>query len=87
MPRSIVLDTHAYVKKLKGAGFTEEQADVLASTQAELIEERLATKQDLKNLEAELKRDIKELEMRLTIRLGAIVTVGIAVVAALVKIL
>ena len=87
MPRSIVLDTHAYVKKLKGAGFTEEQADVLASTQAELIEERLATKQDLKNLEAELKRDIKELEMRLTIRLGAIVTVGIAVVAALFKIL
>lgn len=66
MGNAIAFDTHVYVKKLKAAGFTEEQAEVLASTQAELIDERLATKRDLKELEAILTRDIKELETNLT---------------------
>ncbi|MBI5185168.1 MAG: DUF1640 domain-containing protein [Nitrospinae bacterium] len=94
MGRAIVFDTHAYVKKLKAVGFTEEQAETLAASQAELIDERLATKYDLKELDnahkkdiAELRRDIKEMEMRLTIKLGAIVTTGIVIVTALVKLL
>jgi len=33
------------------------------------------------------KRDLKELEMRLTIRLGAIMAAGIVIVATLVKLL
>ena len=41
-----------------------------------LIYDRLATK-----------RDLKELEMRLTIRLGAMLTAGIVVVAVCVKFL
>ena len=40
MGQGITFDTHAYVKKLKAVGFTEEQAETLASTQAELIDER-----------------------------------------------
>ena len=43
---------------------------------AEIINERLATKQDL-----------KELEMRLIIRLGTMMTVAIVIVATLVKLL
>ncbi|RMH05685.1 MAG: DUF1640 domain-containing protein [Nitrospirae bacterium] len=58
-------DTHAFVKRLKAAGMPEEQAEILAETQAGLIEERLATKHDLKELEMNLKRDLKELEMDL----------------------
>lgn len=73
---TIAFDTHAYVKKLKAVGFTEQQAEVHAETFTEIIENRIATKHDL-----------KELEMRLTIRLGGIVAVGIAVVATLVKLL
>jgi predicted phage-related endonuclease len=65
MGNAIAFDTHVYVKKLKAAGFTEEQAEILASTQADLIDERLATKQDLKESETALKRDIKELEVSL----------------------
>jgi len=76
MPRPNIFDTHAYVKKLKSVGFTEEQAEVQTEAIAELIDERLATKQDL-----------RELEMRMTIRLGAIQAAGIAIVAALVKLL
>ncbi len=73
---TIAFDTHAYVKKLKAVGFTEQQAEVHAETFTEIIENRIATKHDL-----------KELEMRLTIRLGGIVAAGIAVVATLVKLL
>ncbi|MBI5187230.1 MAG: DUF1640 domain-containing protein [Nitrospinae bacterium] len=80
MGNAIAFDTHVYVKKLKAAGFTEEQAEVLASTQAELIDDRLATKQDLKELEIRLKYD-------LTLRLGGMMAASIALVAALAKLL
>ncbi len=65
MGQAIAFDTHVYVKKLQSVGFTEEQAEVLSSTQAELIDERLATKRDLKELETCLRRDMKELEASL----------------------
>ncbi len=73
---TVTFDTHAFVKELTGAGMPEEQAEVLARSQAALIDEKLATKQDL-----------KELELRLTIRLGSMVVVAVGVVAALVKLL
>ncbi len=73
---SIAFDTLAYAKRLKAAGFNEQQAEALAEAQAELIDERLATKQDL-----------RELEYRLIIRLGAMLVVAISIVATLVKIL
>ena len=73
---SIAFDTHAFVKDLTRAGMTEEQAEVLARSQATLIDEKLATKQDL-----------KELELRLTLRLGSMMVVAIGGVAVLVKLL
>ena len=73
---SIAFDTHAFVKDLTRAGMTEEQAEVLARSQATLIDEKLATKQDL-----------KELELRLTLRLSSMMVVAIGVVAVLVKLL
>lgn len=73
---TVTFDTHAFVKELTGAGMPEEQAEVLARSQAALIDEKLATKQDL-----------KELELRLTIRLGSMMVVAVGVVAALVKLL
>ena len=105
MGQAIAFDTHAYVKKLKAVGFTEEQAEAQAETLAELIDERLATKhdimllkrdmkemeaslkRDMKEMESGLKRDMKEMEMRMTIKLGAITTTGIIIVAALIKLL
>lgn len=88
---TIVFDTHAFVKELAEAGMPEKQAEVLARSQATLIDETLATKQDLKELEARLRRDMKELELRLkhdlTIRVGSMMVVAIGVVAALVKLL
>ena len=47
---AIIFDTHAFVKELTHAGMPEEQAEVLARSQAALIDEKLATKQDLKEI-------------------------------------
>ena len=66
---SIVFDTHAFVKRLTGVGMPEEQAEALADEQAKLIDERLATKDDLERL-----------EQRLIIRLGGMMG-GMLVVA------
>lgn len=38
-----IFDTLAYAKKLKAAGFTDDQAEIQAQTLVEIIEERLAT--------------------------------------------
>ena len=73
---SIVFDTHAFVKRLTGVGMPEEQAEALADEQAKLIDERLATKADLERL-----------EQRLIIRLGGMMVVAVAAMAALVKLL
>ena len=60
---AIAFDTHLFVKELTEAGMPEPQAEVLAANQARLIDDKLATKQDLKELA--LGRDVKELETTL----------------------
>jgi hypothetical protein len=86
-----VFDTHAYLKKLRSVGFTEEQAEVQARTLASLVSDQLATKRDLKELELKIERDLKEMELGLkhdlTLRLGGMLAASIATVAALVKLL
>ncbi len=94
MSHAIAFDTLAYAKRLKEAGVPEPQAEIHAEALAKLVDERLVTKQDLKELEvslkremAELRRDMKEMEMRMTIRLGGMIVLAIGVVATLVKLL
>ena len=60
---AIMFDTHAFVKELTQAGMPEQQAEVLARSQATLIDEKLATKEDIKRLELATKQDIKRLEL------------------------
>jgi hypothetical protein len=56
---SLAFDTYASVKKLKDAGFTEQQAEAQVQVLAEIIESNLATKLDI----AEVKRDIEALRL------------------------
>lgn len=72
----ITFDTLQYAKKLKEVGFTEQQAEIQAEAIKDLINDKLATKQDLR----ELRKD-------LIIAMGSIMAVGIGVIAALVAIL
>jgi len=71
---AVAFDTLVYARKLRQAGVPEEQAEVHAEALAAVVTETLATKQDL-----------RELEYRLTLRLGAMLAVAVSVVAALVK--
>ena len=102
---NLAFDTHAFVKQLTAVGMPENQAEVLAANQVSLIDDKLATKQDLKALEmatkrdikeletslkrdiADVKRDMKELEARMTIRLGTMMVLAVGSVATLVKLL
>jgi hypothetical protein len=77
---AIAFDTHDFVKKLKSVGFTEEQAEVFATEHRRIIEDTLVTKY-------ELNVQLRELEYRLIIKLGAMIVVAVGAVATLVKIL
>ena len=70
--------------RLKEAGFTEKQAEAQVEIFNDYVENGLATKRDLKELELSTKRDfkelelkfdskLKELELRLTVKTAAIV--------------
>jgi len=87
MANALALDTLAYAKKLKAVGFTEEQAEVQAEALAEIIDERLTTKHDLAELQNHLEIRIRELEIRLLIRVGAMQAASVAIIVALVKLL
>ena len=90
----IMVDTLKYFERLKKTNIPDEAAKEIAEMFRESTAEisaELATKADLK-LEIEIvRRDMKELELRLkhdlTLRLGAMITAAIAIVAALVKLL
>jgi hypothetical protein len=58
---AVLFDTHAFVKRLTAVGMPEAQAEVLADEQARLIDERLATKADFRELGASVKAQIAEL--------------------------
>lgn len=77
---TITFDTYAYVKKLKAVGVSEEQAEVQAQAIADLVNDRLVTKEDLE-------RGLKELEYRLVIRLGVMMVTAVSILAVLVKLL
>ena len=70
---STTFDTLGHFEKLKSAGMPEAHAKALVEVLREVIEDKLATKQDL-----------KELEYRLTIRFGGMLAAAVAVLAALI---
>ena len=76
MSSTIAFDTLAYAKRLIAAGVPAKQAEIQVEIFAEIIDEQIATK-----------RDLKEMEMRITIRLGSMMAASIAIVAVLVKLL
>jgi hypothetical protein len=73
---ALIFDTHKFIKRLTEAGMPLGQAEVWSEEQTKLIDERLATKDDLKMM-----------ELRLTMKMGALITAGIGIVATVTKLL
>ncbi len=82
MPHAIVFDSLSSMKRLKEAGFSEQQAETQTRIIAELVDDRLATKQDLAELAKEFKGDLRETEARLTGQLTLVKWMLALVVAA-----
>jgi hypothetical protein len=86
----VAFDTHAFVKRLEAAGMSVTHAEALADAMGDIVLQSVATKADLKEVELslrselnELRKELKELELRLTLRMGAMITAAIAILAAL----
>ena len=62
---NLAFDTHKFVKDLTRNGMPDKQAEVLAVHYASLLNDRLATKEDLFGLRKELKGDINSLRSEL----------------------
>ena len=69
-------DTLTYAKLLQEAGFTAQQAEAQAEALRAVVDQNLATKQDLKEMETRLdhkielvRRDMKDMESRTEVRL------------------
>lgn len=84
---TITFDTHQLVKELQTKGFSTDQAEGIndALKNAMTVAE-VATTRDLKALEVNLKHDLKEMELRLTMKIGALIAAALGFMVALQKI-
>jgi hypothetical protein len=88
----MAFDTLSYARRLKQAGVPDAQAEAMADATRELVVSDFASKADI----AALKSDIVALEarlmaamdtqsLRLTVRMGGLIAIGVAVLAAIIK--
>ena len=81
---------HAKGQELEVAGVPQKQAEAqikILSPATSVSLDGLATKQDLHSEIATVRAELRELELRMTIKLGSIMVVGIGVMVAAVKFL
>ena len=74
----MAFDTLEFSRRLRSAGFTEQQAEVLAEATRELVTDEMVTKTFLQS-------ELEKQSMRLTIRMGTIAAVCVGALAAIIK--
>jgi len=87
---AITFDTLKFANTLKEAGVPLAQAEAEATALSELLEvnlKELVSKEDLTHEVELLRRDMRDMEQRLVIKLGGLMAFSIGIVAALVKLL
>ena len=69
----LTFDTHDFVKRLKGVGFSEEQAELITDLQKTTMLNTLEqAKHDYELEDLATKRDLKELELGLELKISEI---------------
>ena len=92
----MTFDSLTFARRLKSAGFTEAQAEAPADANRDMLVPDLATKADLKNeigvvradmaaMEQRLLAAVESLGLRMTIRLGAMIGVAVAILGAILR--
>jgi len=87
---AITFDTLKYAETLEAAGIPREQARAQASALSDVMEvnlKDLATKADIAMLRAEMDARFIQLEQRMTIKLGTMLTIAVGAMVALTKLL
>jgi len=82
-----MFNTLRYAKMLEEVGFSREQAETSIKILVEIMEDKLASKQDLQELKIEIQHSMNQLESKLTIRMGTMLAASIAIVTALQKLI
>lgn len=68
---TLTFDTHDFVKKLKGVGFSEEQAELITDLQKTTMLNTLEqAKHDYELDDLATKRDLKELELGINLKIA-----------------
>ena len=83
----LIFDTFDYARKLQKAGFTEHQAEVQVDALRTLIENDLATKQDLARITAEMRKDIAESKAETLKWIGGMLLAQVGLGVTLMKLL
>lgn len=78
MSHTIPFNTLRHFERMIEAGFTEKQAKAQTDAMAELVDEKLATKNDLKSLE-------NALWIKMTITFGSMLAIAISILDFLLK--
>ncbi|KQP48836.1 hypothetical protein ASG40_19095 [Methylobacterium sp. Leaf399] len=82
---AFAFDTLKFTQRLEQVGVGREQAIAHAELARDMILADSATKADLNELKKEIDASLRELELRMTVKLGAIIGAAVAVIAALQK--
>ena len=89
-----MIDSLKYSNELKKYDFNHNQAEGAARVMSELVDDNLLTKSDFKDidhklskLELNLTHKIHQIESRLMIKLGTMISLGVVVLAGLIKFL
>lgn len=85
----VSFDTLRFSRKLEDSGFSHEQAIGVAEAFAETTGEALASKSDLKetigSAVSQLRVEMREMELRLTMRMGGMAAATVAAIVAVDK--
>ena len=85
MTEALAFDTHQFVKTLMDKGFSQGQAEALATAQAAVLDKNLVTKRDLEKLRSDMKVEIEKIKADLLKwMIGAMIAQS-AVIVALVR--
>jgi len=80
---SLAFDTLSFSERLQKAGATKELADAHAKLIHETVITALATKEDLQREVSLVRSEIKSNADKLTIRIGGMIALAVAVIEAL----
>lgn len=93
---AVIFDTLQYAKRAEEVGFTKAQAEFQAEETAKIIQDHIATKEDINNLRDETKKDMneirfsmKEMENRLITKMGVmsltVLTLTVSILTMVIK--